>query len=138
MSWPSKRITPAVGSSNRRSIFAVVVLPQPDSPTRLKVSPGGTTKEMPSTDLTQLRAGRKGSRPRIGKYFLRSDTWSRPLLGSVTHTSNSSRYGHRLTAFPAEIPAGTGPGHGDSEARRNTPRGGCRWKGAVPRSHITA
>ena len=40
------------GGSNRMSESAVMLLPQPDSPTIAKVSPGGTTNEMPSTGFT--------------------------------------------------------------------------------------
>ena len=40
MLTPSKRISPAVGSSSRRTARPTVVLPQPDSPTSPSVSPG--------------------------------------------------------------------------------------------------
>ena len=39
MSWPSKRIVPAVGLSCSRISLEVVVLPQPDSPISPSVSP---------------------------------------------------------------------------------------------------
>jgi hypothetical protein len=49
MSCPSKVICPSVGSTSRRIERPSVVLPQPDSPTRLKISPGWTSKLTPST-----------------------------------------------------------------------------------------
>src|SRR5438067_9978282 len=52
MSWPSKRIAPAVGASCNRISFEVVVLPQPDSPMTPSVSPGEIEKSTPSTALT--------------------------------------------------------------------------------------
>src|SRR5262245_10577678 len=51
-SWPSKRMTPPVGSSSRSTSFAVVVLPHPDSPTNPSVLPVGMTNETPSTART--------------------------------------------------------------------------------------
>ena len=38
MSWPWKKTDPAVTSSNRRMQYAVVDLPEPDSPTRATVA----------------------------------------------------------------------------------------------------
>ena len=52
MSRPSKRIVPLVGSSSRMIRRAVVVLPQPVSPTIPSVSPRSTSKETPSTACT--------------------------------------------------------------------------------------
>ena len=44
MSWPSNTTLPPVGSSSRVTSRPVVVLPQPDSPTRPSVSPLRTSK----------------------------------------------------------------------------------------------
>src|SRR5262245_57118652 len=52
MSRPSKNTRPAVGCSRRRMSLAVVVFPQPDSPTRASVSPCRIETPMPSTALT--------------------------------------------------------------------------------------
>src|SRR5262249_42619182 len=71
---------PAVGSSAARMSFEVVVLPQPDSPTRPRVSPALIVKLTPSTALTQP-CWRPRREPPTGKYFLRSRTSSN---GSVT------------------------------------------------------
>src|SRR5262249_8593199 len=71
---------PAVGSSAARMSFEVVVLPQPDSPTRPRVSPALLVKLTPSTALTQPR-WRPRSEPPTGKYFFSPCTSSN---GSVT------------------------------------------------------
>src|SRR6266702_117804 len=47
--WPSKRISPAVGSTRRKSMRATVLLPEPDSPTRPSVSPGMMANDTSST-----------------------------------------------------------------------------------------
>ena len=49
---PSNRRPPPVGSSSRSTSLAVVVLPQPDSPTRPRVWPRPTEKFTPSTART--------------------------------------------------------------------------------------
>ena len=48
-SSPSSFTEPEVGSTRRTTDFAVVVLPQPDSPTSASVSPRSTVKETSST-----------------------------------------------------------------------------------------
>ena len=52
MSVPAKVTLPAVGSSSRVTSRAVVLFPQPDSPTIEKVSPVRTSKSTPSTACT--------------------------------------------------------------------------------------
>ena len=54
MSVPSKVTLPPVGSSSRVTRRAVVLLPQPDSPTIENVSPRRTSKSTPSTAWTAL------------------------------------------------------------------------------------
>src|SRR5262245_20921952 len=73
---------PAVGCSAARMSFEVVVLPQPDSPTRPSVSPVLMVKLTPSTALTQPRQ-RPRREPPTAKYFLRSRTSSSgsPMVG---------------------------------------------------------
>ena len=51
-SSPSSCTEPEVGSINRITDLAVVVLPQPDSPTSDSVSLRATVKETPSTACT--------------------------------------------------------------------------------------
>src|SRR5699024_9177364 len=46
-SSPSIRILPEVGSMSRLIIFTVVVLPQPEGPTNITISPAGMVKCMP-------------------------------------------------------------------------------------------
>src|SRR6266852_3386667 len=77
---PSNPMVPLVTSSAARTSFAVVVLPQPDSPTRPRVSPRLTVKLMPSTALTQPRPPPSSDLP-AAKCFVRSRTSSN---GSLT------------------------------------------------------
>ena len=62
MSPPSNAIRPETGSTSRRTACAVVVLPQPDSPTSATSSPRLTVKLTPSTACTN-RLGRRASAP---------------------------------------------------------------------------
>ena len=65
-------------------VLPVVVLPQPDSPTRPKVSPALISKLMPSTARTNPDC-RRTMKPRItGKYFVSPFTVSSvsPLAGA--------------------------------------------------------
>src|SRR5215813_7532175 len=86
---PSNSMTPAVGSSAARMSLEVVVLPQPDSPTKPSVSPALMVKLMPSTAFTQPRT-LPNRRLATGKCFLRSRT-----------SSNSSLTRHLLACQPA-------------------------------------
>src|SRR3954462_6401176 len=45
MSTPSMRIWPDVGSMSRLTILRLVVLPQPDGPTRTQILPAGTVSD---------------------------------------------------------------------------------------------
>src|SRR5215471_5438897 len=76
---PSNSMTPAVGSSAARMSLEVVVLPQPDSPTKPSVSPALMVKLMPSTAFTQPRT-LPNRRLATGKCFLRSRTSSNSSL----------------------------------------------------------
>ena len=49
---PRKRIEPASLSTIRITVWAVLVLPQPDSPTSATISPAPTENETPSTACT--------------------------------------------------------------------------------------
>src|ERR1700750_2215054 len=77
-------MVPPVGSSSRVSSRPVVVLPQPDSPTRPRGWPCGTAKSMPSTARTAPIFRRKTT-PRVtGKCRVRPVTFSRsPVLVPV-------------------------------------------------------
>ena len=66
------KISPAVGSMARRMQRAVVVLPQPLSPTRPSVSPSSMWKSTPSTARTWPTV--RFRKPfRIGKSFCSPD-----------------------------------------------------------------
>ena len=66
---PSKRIDPETGSTSRSTAWAVVVLPQPDSPTRASISPRWSESETPSTACTLRRGWRVAdpTRPRCDR-----------------------------------------------------------------------
>ena len=74
---PSKKTSPEVGVYRRSRDLPTVVLPQPDSPTRPRVSPGLMEKETPSTAF-------KGvvfiNPVLIGKYCFKSRTSTRYSL----------------------------------------------------------
>src|SRR5438128_2588283 len=73
MSWPRKRTAPSVGRRRPAASLAVVVLPDPLSPTRQRTWPGSTRNETSST-------------ARTGPCWVRK-TWltrSSPSSGSVT------------------------------------------------------
>src|SRR5206468_3132413 len=90
-STSAKRTRPAVGSTRRRIRRATVDLPQPDSPTRPRVSPGSRLKETPSTARTALAARPRARSshapgPPSGKCLTRPSTASSGMLplGGVT------------------------------------------------------
>src|SRR5579885_3141943 len=59
MSWPSTKTSPEVAGCKRRTVRPVVVLPQPLSPTRPKVSPRLMVNETSSTAFTSATFTRK-------------------------------------------------------------------------------
>ena len=96
MSWPSNMICPAVGSISRTIMRAVVVLPQPDSPTMPRVSPAATEKLTSSTLRTSPTWWRK-MMPRVtGKC----------LVSPVTVSSASPGGVPLVSAGAASAPAG--------------------------------
>src|SRR5687767_10387469 len=91
----SNQISPDVGSMSLRIVRPVVDLPQPDSPTSPRVSPGMTSNDTSSTAWTRATS-RESSPPRIGKYFLRFRTLR---SGSAMGSSSVEEAGH-LVAWP--------------------------------------
>src|SRR5262245_50777177 len=81
---PSKTMSPDVGSSSFMIIRPVVVLPQPDSPTRPTVSPLLMSKVMPSTARTAPPAPPPKSPLRTGKCLTTFFTWMRAGGAGVT------------------------------------------------------
>src|SRR3989338_6320748 len=69
MSFPSNKMLPLSGAISFRIILPSVVLPQPDSPTRPRFSPGASARSTPSTARTKDR-GRARKPPVTGKDFL--------------------------------------------------------------------
>ena len=83
MSSPSNFTSPEVMSIIFRMARPVVLLPQPDSPTRPKVSPRRTSNDTPSTAFT-LPTWRRMTAPAItGKWTFRSLT-SRTVSGRLS------------------------------------------------------
>ncbi len=81
MSSPSNFTSPEVMSIIFRMARPVVLLPQPDSPTRPRVSPRRTSNDTPSTAFT-LPTWRRMTAPAItGKWTFRSLT-SRTVSGA--------------------------------------------------------
>ena len=74
ISSPSKRMDPDVGRSRETSNRPTVVLPQPDSPTRPKVSPLRMSKVTPETALTLPTWRRKTAPDSTGNSLTRSRT----------------------------------------------------------------
>ena len=87
---PRKRISPEVGVIARRMQRAVVVLPQPLSPTRDSVSPGRRSKLTSSTARTWPTSRRRSPR-RIGKYFRRRRTSRRRPSAAVAASRRRPR-----------------------------------------------
>src|SRR5579859_2265605 len=76
MLLPSKVTVPLVAGISRKMVRPTVVLPQPDSPTRPRVSPGWMLKLTFSTACTQATT-RCSKPPRTGKYLTRFFTSTR-------------------------------------------------------------
>ena len=70
--WPSKSTSPEVGSMRSRSRRPVVDLPQPDSPTRPRVSPSLHARGTRRPPRTPWPTARPSTPPRIGKSLTRS------------------------------------------------------------------
>ena len=127
MSRPSKVIFPAVGSSSRVSSRAVVLLPQPDSPTIENVSPRRTAKFTPSTACT-APTWRRSSPPRIGKCLIKSSTMIRSEFCSASGAAGL-RVGAVIASAQSRAPR---------SARARSGRGGRRRCGRVRRERARA
>src|SRR6266581_8501569 len=101
-------IDPAVGFSNMRIIFMVVVLPHPDSPTRPTVSPASIEYETPSTAFTSPIGFWKIRPFMTGKCFFRSRI-SSSLSLIVPPTASSGYSGSRPPEIQEEPHGGSGP-----------------------------
>src|SRR5262245_27423635 len=109
-SCPSKRMMPPVGRSSSSTIFAVVVLPQPDSPTTPRVLPGSIENEMSSTARTTATS--RDSRPRLtGKCltrFLASRTGPAMVASASPRDGRRQPAAARLRVGDAELGRGLG------------------------------
>ena len=91
---------PPVGSSRPSTSFAVVVLPQPDSPTTPRVCPGSIANEMPSTARTTPRSPPKI--PRLARKCLVSPAASTTAIRAAPL---STRRSSRIVASSVSEPA---------------------------------
>ena len=140
--WPSNRISPAVGLWMPMMALPSVDLPQPDSPTSPKTSPGIRSNETPSTAL--IEPMRRLNGPRTGKWTCRSP---RLRIGAGAHGAlargaddSSAPSARRRAGRRAGAPRGTAPcraarsagGSGSRRAARSGPgprpgsAGSCR------------
>src|SRR2546430_12988949 len=82
-SMPRTRIVPLVGMSRVASIFIVVVFPAPFGPRRPKISPGSTTRSIPSTARKRSRLScSRRSRCQIVR-LPRSKTFTRSFVSTA-------------------------------------------------------
>src|SRR6266545_4257111 len=112
MSCPSSLMLPSVGSISRKIVRPTVDLPQPDSPTRPRVSPASIEKLTPSTAKT-CPAVRRRTPFWMVKCFLRSCTSSTAgavALGAIFRSClwSSIRGSVERVGAPAGRPV-TGP-----------------------------
>src|SRR5215211_2730021 len=122
MSSPSNFTSPEVMSIIFRMARPVVLLPQPDSPTRPKVSPRRTSNDTPSTAFT-LPTWRRTTAPAItGKWTFRSLT-SRTVSGAELGMEMAggqmvgSAFNQQGTMVAAEVD-GAPAARGEGAARR--------------------
>ena len=104
-SLPPKRITPAVGFSRPTSIRPMVVLPQPDSPTRPSVSPLRMSNDTPATALTDADLALQHAPLVTGKSLTRSlaDSTTSPATAMSATGASSSATGSTTTSLPATV-----------------------------------
>ena len=114
-SLPSNQTSPEVGSIRRRMQRPVVLLPQPDSPTRPSVSPA---VEVEAHAVDRVHAGRprgRASPPVIGKCLTRSLTCS---SGAVATSRRAHASASRRSAGCRRCSAPCGPGDRLAQRRR--------------------
>src|SRR5262245_45293542 len=124
-------MAPLVGCSSIRIIFIVVVLPQPDSPTRPTVSPAPTVYETPSTAFTRPIVSWKISPLVTGKCFFRSWISSSSLL-IVPPTTSTVYSGSHPPGIQEGPHDGSGPQLWDSADGRDSQPADWRGQGAAP------
>ncbi len=98
---PSTETSPDIGFSRPRISISVVVLPQPDSPTRPRVSPSRTSNEMPATACT-VPTRRLNTTPLLTAYSLTrlssSSTVSRCSRGTLAISGSSTTSAPKISA----------------------------------------
>ena len=95
-SMPSKRTVPESGRSSISSVRASVDLPQPDSPTRPRVSPRPRSRSMPSSARSRFWPGRRAR----GTTCVRPRTSSSGRPGAQTLATSSGKWQAALRPAP--------------------------------------
>src|SRR5215475_9265972 len=109
-SWPCSRITPWVGSSNPAIMRMVVVLPQPDGPSREKNSPSRMSRSIPATAVI--------TSPRAWNSLTTPDS---SIAGSAEVPRAALADAVLLYAVPADaVPTGGAPASASAPARAGT------------------
>src|SRR2546429_772290 len=110
-SWPCSRITPWVGSSKPAIIRIVVVLPQPDGPSREKNSPSRMSRSIPATAVI--------TSPRAWNSLTTPDS---SMAGRAAFSPAQLRVSDALAdaVLPDAVPAGGAPASVSDPARAGT------------------
>ena len=150
MSWPSSSTAPELGCSSATTTRPIVVLPQPDSPTRPNVSPAVTVNETLDTACTAATLRCRIAPAVTGNSLTRSRTSSRGARRGRDAVRRrparpggaAGRCGDRLRAGPYRrapaprgavdrVPAGEQVRRGLAGERRLVGRGTGRWPGCT-------
>ena len=135
-SRPSNRMPPPVGSSRPSTSFAVVVLPQPDSPTTPSVRPLSMANETSSTARTTPRL--PPNRPRRAVEMLGETRGfehrhqAAPLCIAGARAASSARCVRRRGRTPAAPPARQRSNAAGQRAANAQPRGRRDRSGGWP------
>src|SRR5262245_47986041 len=113
MSSPSTKIRPEVGSISLLTIIIVVVLPQPDGPTRVTSSPSSTAKDRSCTAVVPSGYRLVTSSNRI----IPSRSRRRSLLAHQHHLQGA-RTVHPLDPVELDVAGGGRPGDPGERAGR--------------------
>ena len=139
-STPSNLTEPAVGSIRRSTQRPVVLLPQPDSPTRPSVSPRSTSKDTPDTACTMRRPAAARGCGAPGTALTRSRTARAALVSGMIARRRLQRPAHRQHARrlggaerrAARVVAGAGVDRVRAARAERATRRGREHAGGVP------
>src|SRR5262249_24614584 len=147
MSWPFSSTEPALGRSSATTTRPIVVLPQPDSPTRPNVSPAATVNETLETACTAATWRCRINPAVTGNSLTRSRTSSSGGTGATAVSLSKPVRDTAATDAPAVAPfpvvASAGPSTGCQQENRCaavSPVSGGSWSRhlSVARLHLGA